>query len=144
MDPSKMVDSKEECSSSNVSGWTMYIGSPVDDDRYEYEDDHSTNLQEDGNKKAGCVYDYGDDDSDDSIASDASSGPSHQELSWGSSKKKSVVDDKHTAGGVIYKDKVYKPKKKGGERNKPKSAFSQAQSGGEKKKTNLNSKEKNG
>ncbi|XP_020228662.1 uncharacterized protein LOC109809695 isoform X2 [Cajanus cajan] len=62
----------EECHSSE-SGWTMYIGSPVDDnddgDNHKSDDDeHCT--------QARPQDDY-DDASDDSMASDASSGPSH-------------------------------------------------------------------
>nr|POF12134.1 hypothetical protein CFP56_42330 [Quercus suber] len=56
MDSSQMFGGTEECQSSE-SGWTMYIGSPI----------------------------YGDDDSDDSMASDASSRPSH---AYGSANKK--------------------------------------------------------
>ncbi|KAI3521872.1 hypothetical protein L1887_11347 [Cichorium endivia] len=68
-------DGTEECQSSE-SGWTMYIGSSLDDD--------------DGGD-GGAVYDGGggrmkgtlkieDEDTDDSMASDASSGPSHLHL----------------------------------------------------------------
>ncbi|XP_060206523.1 protein SOB FIVE-LIKE 3-like [Lycium barbarum] len=74
MEPkSQIYNDGEECHSSE-SGWTMYIGSPEDDEmNYEgdfdgYDDDivgDRKNINED------------DDDTDDSMASDASSGPSH-------------------------------------------------------------------
>jgi len=59
----------EECHSSE-SGWTMYIGSPMDDGGHSDDSDNDeegieTSPQND------------DDESDDSMASDASSGPSH-------------------------------------------------------------------
>ncbi|KAL2338252.1 hypothetical protein Fmac_012698 [Flemingia macrophylla] len=66
------MDSKptgaEECQSSE-SGWTMYIGSPMQDS-----DDNSDSSDEYENSTQACPQD---DESDDSMASDASSGPSH-------------------------------------------------------------------
>lgn len=62
----------EECHSSE-SGWTMYIGSPIDDAGHSSDND-------DNNKKGTQAHpqdDDDDDESDDSMASDASSGPSH-------------------------------------------------------------------
>ncbi|KAL3510945.1 hypothetical protein ACH5RR_030346 [Cinchona calisaya] len=77
-DSSENLGGSEECSSSE-SGWTMYIASPIHDNNPEDDDeegnDNSTerkeykDFQEDGG---------GDAESDDSMASDASSGPSHQ------------------------------------------------------------------
>lgn len=65
----------EECHSSE-SGWTMYIGSPIDDD----DDGHSDDGDgEDNDTQA----DDAEDESDDSMASDASSGPSHYGNPWG-------------------------------------------------------------
>ncbi|KAK7327694.1 hypothetical protein VNO77_21782 [Canavalia gladiata] len=74
--PHVMLGGAEECHSSE-SGWTMYIGSPIahEDAHCDYDDDD--NLD----------YDYGDThadpeaESDDSMASDASSGPSHYGMS---------------------------------------------------------------
>lgn len=78
-DSSGNLGGTEECSS-NESGWTMYIASPihennpVDDD----EDDDNDNDTE-RNEYKDIHDDYcGDGESDDSMASDASSGPSHQ------------------------------------------------------------------
>ncbi|KAM3269372.1 protein SOB FIVE-LIKE 1 [Capsicum chacoense] len=63
--------SKEECNS-NESGWTMYIGSSYCD--YNQGDDDNDN---EGTPRKG--YKNADDGgSDDSMTSDASSGPSHQ------------------------------------------------------------------
>ncbi|KAK4376540.1 hypothetical protein RND71_002836 [Anisodus tanguticus] len=62
----------EECSS-NESGWTMYIGSPYRD--YDNDDDEGTPSKGYKNADHDHVEDGG---SDDSMTSDASSGPSHQ------------------------------------------------------------------
>ncbi|KAL2546299.1 uncharacterized protein Fot_15799 [Forsythia ovata] len=77
MDSSKILEGTEECSSSE-SGWTMYIASPVDEYNLvdEEDDGGSIDKQEDG---LHAKDDAGDTDSDDSMASDASSGPSHRE-----------------------------------------------------------------
>ncbi|CAK8563286.1 unnamed protein product [Lathyrus sativus] len=64
MKPSKKFGSEEECESSE-SGWTMYIGSHIEDD----------DMDEEGTTHQGYPED---DESDDSMVSDASSGPSHQ------------------------------------------------------------------
>ncbi|XP_022775916.1 uncharacterized protein LOC111317775 [Durio zibethinus] len=79
MEPSKIFGGKEECHSSE-SGWTMYIGSPIqggDDD-----DDDNGHSEADDDAYAGGhadeTYANHEADSDDSMASDASSGPSHQ------------------------------------------------------------------
>ncbi|KAL2542806.1 hypothetical protein Adt_03784 [Abeliophyllum distichum] len=80
MDSSKIVEGNEECSS-NESGWTTYIASPVN----EHEDDvNDEEEDEEGtfDRKAGA-RDSEDRESDDSMASDASSGPSLQEWSSG-------------------------------------------------------------
>ncbi|CAH9096484.1 unnamed protein product [Cuscuta epithymum] len=72
MDPSGET---EKCSSSE-SGWTMYIGSPNhaydddDDDQEDYYDNHQ-------NKVRVRSKNF---DSDDSMASDASSGPVYHEI----------------------------------------------------------------
>ncbi|GLT44114.1 hypothetical protein SLA2020_180290 [Shorea laevis] len=76
MEPSKMFGGTEECHSSE-SGWTMYIGSPVhDDDDGSNSDAKAHDTAEDD----GGADDDGDSDAndDDSMASDASSGPSHE------------------------------------------------------------------
>ncbi|XP_020239258.1 uncharacterized protein LOC109818238 [Cajanus cajan] len=72
--PHVMLGSSEEECHSNESGWTMYIGSPRDED-----DAHCGDEEND----RSMDYDYEgaqadpDAESDDSMASDASSGPSH-------------------------------------------------------------------
>ncbi|KAK7304213.1 hypothetical protein RJT34_15336 [Clitoria ternatea] len=76
--PHVMLGGAEECHSSE-SGWTMYIGSPIEEDAHcvdeENDDDDDNNRDYD--------YDYEgtqadpEVESDDSMASDASSGPSH-------------------------------------------------------------------
>ncbi|XP_055828073.1 protein SOB FIVE-LIKE 3-like [Solanum dulcamara] len=81
MDPkSHIFNEGEECHSSE-SGWTMYIGSPSndEDDEMNYEgdfDDDDENVGR-GRRKNIINNDNDDDDTDDSMASDASSGPSH-------------------------------------------------------------------
>lgn len=66
MDSSQVCGVIEEHSSSE-SGWTTYINSPNHENKNEDEGDHRTD-QESGHDNA---------ESDDSMASDASSGPSH-------------------------------------------------------------------
>ncbi|CAJ2664699.1 hypothetical protein L195_g000860 [Trifolium pratense] len=69
MKPSKIIGSEEECQSSE-SGWTMYIGSHIEDD----DGDIDSGEYEETTHQAYPE----DDESDDSMVSDASSGPSHQ------------------------------------------------------------------
>ncbi|KAJ8772196.1 hypothetical protein K2173_027373 [Erythroxylum novogranatense] len=72
MESSKIIGSTEE-SNSSESGWTTYIGSPLCGDDVEECRYKGANI-DDGNHK-NCNHA---DESDDSMASDASSGPSHQ------------------------------------------------------------------
>nr|GMC75357.1 acidic leucine-rich nuclear phosphoprotein 32 family member B-like [Ipomoea batatas] len=67
MESSHVYGGSEECHS-NESGWTMYIGSPTTDD-YEEDNLNSNNVNGDSYEE--------EENSDDSMASDASSGPSH-------------------------------------------------------------------
>ncbi|XP_022987931.1 uncharacterized protein LOC111485335 isoform X2 [Cucurbita maxima] len=76
MEPSQMFGVSEECHSSE-SGWTMYIGSPAAADGSSDVDTGAASDEEDEEHKG--YYDINQDDSDDSMASDASSGPSHQQ-----------------------------------------------------------------
>ncbi|KAJ4846476.1 hypothetical protein Tsubulata_021637 [Turnera subulata] len=75
MDPMKYHSGAEGCSSSE-SGWTVYIASPMeedDEDQGGYDDAYYCDQNATAN--------YGNasnEDSDDSMASDASSGPQHQ------------------------------------------------------------------
>ncbi|GFQ01392.1 hypothetical protein PHJA_002283100 [Phtheirospermum japonicum] len=71
MDSSKIL---EECSSSE-SGWTMYIASP---DHEHDDDDDDDDGGDDVSVHKRKKDDFGDVYSDDSMASDASSGPSDQ------------------------------------------------------------------
>ncbi|KAF1888679.1 hypothetical protein Lal_00036720 [Lupinus albus] len=75
MDSYKQIWGVEGCSSSE-SGWTMYIGSPMQDDdagcSNEY-DEFCEIYGENSRKKQGIKVDA--EESDDSMASDASSGP---------------------------------------------------------------------
>lgn len=76
MDSSKnFFQGTEECSS-NESGWTMYLGSSPDHEleQEDEEDDFSYGEQV---KRKLAKKDVHQDDSDDSMASDASSGPSN-------------------------------------------------------------------
>ncbi|KZV27502.1 ATPase family AAA domain-containing protein 2 [Dorcoceras hygrometricum] len=83
MDSSKILEDTEECSS-NESGWTMYIASPVHELGYDdYEDEEYCSTDEQIYERDGAGREDGDVDSDDSMASDASSGPSYQGQSYG-------------------------------------------------------------
>ncbi|KAF5934044.1 hypothetical protein HYC85_030215 [Camellia sinensis] len=88
MESSHNCGDAEECHSSE-SGWTMYIGSPIntddddDDDSRDDEDDNVGDYKEHNSVKH-------EDESDDSMASDASSGPSHRGHSWGNGKEHQV------------------------------------------------------
>lgn len=71
----------EEHSGGSESGWTIYIGS-------------TTQNQNDNSKDPRVDHD--DDESEDSMASDASSGPSHHELPNGSGEGSGSMDHTHT------------------------------------------------
>lgn len=68
-------DNAEECNS-NESGWTMYLGSPVNSDDLKANDSKGSNVgrgcSNDRSKNDNTDYDDGDYDS---LASDASTGP---------------------------------------------------------------------
>lgn len=82
MDSSKILPGSEECSSSE-SGWTTYIASPdLEHDEAENEDDDDED-DEDGSIGHQVFKKQEEADSDDSMASDASSGPSDQRYSYG-------------------------------------------------------------
>ncbi|KAG6765802.1 hypothetical protein POTOM_029859 [Populus tomentosa] len=74
MEFSQTLGCKEECSgtSGSESGWTSYIASPIKENNFDDDNDDSKNKQ--GDCREGNY------ESDDSMASDASSGPSHPEL----------------------------------------------------------------
>ncbi|CAL5326996.1 unnamed protein product [Camellia sinensis] len=78
----------------------MYIGSPIDNS--DDGDDNDSDVGDDNNNDdyVNRIIKH-EDESDDSMASDASSGPSHRENSWGSGKGSSGKHcsnkkDKHT------------------------------------------------
>lgn len=74
MESSKVIihgGEEEECSSSE-SGWTAYIAST-------YDDSSNSSSERKGYKNYKNDYVEEDGESDDSMASDASSGPSHHE-----------------------------------------------------------------
>ncbi|XP_057989136.1 protein SOB FIVE-LIKE 4-like [Hevea brasiliensis] len=82
MESSGILGFIEECSgtSSKESGWTTYIASPIQENHHHHDDDdHSNDKQADCKKGNYNKVDDGT-ESDDSMASDASSGPSHHEF----------------------------------------------------------------
>ncbi|XP_010318896.1 protein SOB FIVE-LIKE 3-like [Solanum lycopersicum] len=104
MDPkSHIFNEGEECHSSE-SGWTMYIGSPTNDEDDEMNcegdfDDEDGVLGQGRRKKIMNVVvddDDDDDDTDDSMASDASSGPSHHIVR---NANKSIIIPKEKGNG---------------------------------------------
>ncbi|CAN1241435.1 Protein SOB FIVE-LIKE 4 [Linum perenne] len=79
MDPYKQYGYSEGCSSSE-SGWTTYIVSPMEEDGSEG-DEHADAA---GYANGGyCSAGVGEAESDDSMASDASSGPCYQSKGGG-------------------------------------------------------------
>ncbi|KAL4326133.1 hypothetical protein GQ457_11G027700 [Hibiscus cannabinus] len=82
MESSEICGGNEECHSSE-SGWTMYIGSPLQGGggTSEEEDDGGYADETDAGKHEAVV------DSDDSMASDASSGPSRFKVDASEDKK---------------------------------------------------------
>ena len=81
MEFSQILGCTEEYSgaSGSESGWTNYIASPIKEN--DFDDDNADSKNKQGDFTKG---NYGNDDgggeSDDSLTSDASSGPSHPEL----------------------------------------------------------------
>ncbi|KAK2635953.1 hypothetical protein Ddye_030745 [Dipteronia dyeriana] len=151
MEHSKNLGSKEEYGSS-VSGWTMYIGSPVHE-KHNYDNDDDDDEHGDECNKYYYGYDHNDDDdngkSDDSMASDASSRPSHRELTWESGAQSL---DRHGASTYSSKEKLHKQRMKRDERRikvetdkpvlKAKGAANPAQTGGKVRKSNYAGKGK--
>ncbi|XP_038879181.1 protein SOB FIVE-LIKE 3-like [Benincasa hispida] len=74
MEPSQIFGVSEECHSSE-SGWTMYIGSPVNGSSDAASDDD----EDEEHKSYYYATNNQDDSDDDSMASDASSGPNHHQ-----------------------------------------------------------------
>ncbi|GAB4840200.1 hypothetical protein Ancab_020965 [Ancistrocladus abbreviatus] len=92
--------------SSNESGWTKYIASPARSENL------SSKVNDDGHRDASRKRDDHDNDDDDSVASDASSGPSHfveiSEDGYASSYTKHAEDieecSKFYSGKKAYKE----------------------------------------
>ncbi|KAJ1394736.1 hypothetical protein SESBI_33986 [Sesbania bispinosa] len=106
MEPSQMFGGVEECQSSSESGWTMYIGSPIDDGDDGDSTNHNRDIDDEGTTHQA---DPEDDESDDSMASDASSGPSHV-TPWGNGKgmadfKEEEKEKQQIGGGKRWKRK---------------------------------------
>ncbi|KAJ8775253.1 hypothetical protein K2173_020257 [Erythroxylum novogranatense] len=77
MDPFKQMFGTEGCGSSE-SGWTTYIVSPMEEDDYEFNDHGNHHDYHDRGGTIGNEEDQvggAEDSDDDSMASDASSGP---------------------------------------------------------------------
>ncbi|CAJ1932122.1 unnamed protein product [Sphenostylis stenocarpa] len=95
MDPSQELASEVEFNGTE-SGWTTYIGSPIYNEVFNGDDEHSADIRDYGNKYKNAhrkIYDDDnkgvnnvdfnrdtDEESDDSMVSDAASGPSHLQL----------------------------------------------------------------
>ncbi|KAL8229054.1 hypothetical protein R6Q57_013954 [Mikania cordata] len=76
----------DECSSSE-SGWTMYIVSPMHQASFHHHD-HVYDVHDHGHDDGHMHHN---EDSDDSMVSDASSAPSRQGIVRGGSKKRSTL-----------------------------------------------------
>lgn len=89
-----MFGNAEECNSSE-SGWTMYICSPItnEDDEVDRGDriDGGDFKNDDDDVHDHVKHDEVEHDSDDSMASDASSGPSHRQESRGNGKDEGKI-----------------------------------------------------
>lgn len=81
MEPSQVLGEAEKCISSSESGWTMYIGSQIHHNGGEDDDDNDFYFFTD--KEVDKKNDNKDNESDDSMASDASSGPTLDQLPCG-------------------------------------------------------------
>ncbi|KAJ4900856.1 hypothetical protein Rs2_14807 [Raphanus sativus] len=82
---------REECSSSE-SGWTTYISSPMEEDEEEVTDEvyYEGHIIEKDRRKYANEYESNK-DSDDSMASDASSGPSYHQTSNRGRRREGLV-----------------------------------------------------
>lgn len=108
--------SKEDSSSSNESGWTTYIASPLHETEFAIEDHcDRESVERDGYYKSTSDNEVG--GNDDSTASDATSGPSHEKIIRLGIKRGYVAvftdDLQHAGTGVKRKDseELYTSKK---------------------------------
>ncbi|KAK7374699.1 hypothetical protein VNO80_08136 [Phaseolus coccineus] len=117
MDSFKQIWGGAEGCSSSESGWTMYIASPMQEDdagcsneNYGYHDIYGENRR----KKQGAKVD--EEESDDSMASDASSGPVHYHHAYGHSQTShgtaASKKDKQDHGSKCSKKNANKQEKK--------------------------------
>ncbi|XP_058766213.1 protein SOB FIVE-LIKE 4-like [Vicia villosa] len=99
---------EEECQSSE-SGWTMYIGSPINPEDDEDDDDDKVDFYQVTHQIQG---DAGI-ESDDSMVSDASSGPTHYGDPLRHFKKKVEEDAYHDDDDEVHEYYCYDHHKKG-------------------------------
>ncbi|XVF49829.1 hypothetical protein PTKIN_Ptkin04bG0047500 [Pterospermum kingtungense] len=116
MEPSKIFGGSEEYCHSSESGWTMYIGSLIQgDDSGTSEADNAYAHADDAYAHADETYANHGADSDDSLASDASSGPTHQVQFHNGNMEggHGTFNSKHEEEADCYLDKkAKKPMKK--------------------------------
>ncbi|TYH24465.1 hypothetical protein ES288_A03G093800v1 [Gossypium darwinii] len=143
MEPSNIFGGAEECHSSE-SGWTMYIGDAAADDDGDAgtDADHDDDDDDDGDRFDGADESQTDAnheaETDDSMASDASSGPSHrleQEVEGEEEGRHCYSDKKARKSSVGSKQKPGTEKKEDKEemrRLKTKESSTQSPSGSRK------------
>lgn len=108
MESLNLLGVQEECSSSE-SGWTMYIASTTHEDE-NYHDDYD--ADDDENMKHGGGYGDGDDRSDDSMLSDASSRPRYHAINCGGHGMGCFKHGRHMEKQKKTKKNVEKQEKK--------------------------------
>lgn len=96
MEPPQDFGGTDEHDNGSESGWTMYIG--------------LTTQNENVNSEKGIHADDGD-ESEDSMASDASSGPSHHELTCGEGEGSPCIRHTRYAKDIIANSKISSAKK---------------------------------
>ncbi|KAK2663148.1 hypothetical protein Ddye_001722 [Dipteronia dyeriana] len=101
MDSSKYYLMSSEGCSSSESGWTKYMDSPMQEDDSEcsnVDDGDDEDDKNDRHENHGINRDRDDDkeESDDSMTSDASSGPSHQHKRANDKASRGIASSKHS------------------------------------------------
>ncbi|XP_062199862.1 protein SOB FIVE-LIKE 4-like [Phragmites australis] len=103
-------DDGEECNS-NESGWTMYLASPVSSDDVKANDSEESNVEDGSDYSNGRskVDDTNYDDGDyDSLASDASTGPTQVKVLNGKEKKgHEKIDSSRDENGKDEQEEVH-------------------------------------
>ncbi|KAL4280634.1 hypothetical protein GQ457_03G017810 [Hibiscus cannabinus] len=125
MEPSEMFGAAEECHS-NESGWTMYIGEGETQSEADQDCAHASATETDAKHGA-------EPETDDSMASDASSGPNHQGHQFCSKHGEDEEDGPH----YCYSEKKAKKPTVG----KQKLEMKRKQDKDEKQETTFNTKE---